>query len=164
VNKHVSMARLLAVLLLWAASPAGAQTPEQWTEWGERVHGGFGSLIAYGIRVGNDALARLGAERREVTVEYTDGPATPCACALDGVAIAVSASLGQRTMKLMEARTEAGLLARIKFTSKKTGQSLTYELPMSAMPVMGAINKDVPVGQRWAAVAKLDPGTLYTVR
>ena len=37
----------LAALLMCA--PLKAQTPEQWTQWGTVVHGGFGSLIAYGI-------------------------------------------------------------------------------------------------------------------
>ena len=140
-----------------------AQTNEQWVEWGDRVHGGFGSLIAYGVLIGNDSLVRLNAQRRDVTVEYTDGANTPCACVLDGIAIAVSASLGQRTMKLNEFRTEDGLLARIKFTNKKTSQSIAYELPMSVMPLMAAINKDYESSKRLEAVQKINPSLLYQV-
>jgi len=44
----------------------------QWVEWGDRVHGGFGSLIALGVRLGNDALVQLKAQRREVLLEGRD--------------------------------------------------------------------------------------------
>jgi len=49
----------LAIVLALTAPAAHAQTPEQWVQWGERVHGGFGSLIALGIRVGLDAPAAV---------------------------------------------------------------------------------------------------------
>ena len=155
---------IVTVTLATLAQSSHAQTNEQWVEWGDRVHGGFGSLIAYGVLIGNDSLVRLNAQRRDVTVEYTDGANTPCACVLDGIAIAVSASLGQRTMKLNEFRTEDGLLARIKFTNKKTSQSVLYELPMSAMPLMAAINKDYEPNKRLEAVQNLKPSLLYSIK
>ncbi|QYO62444.1 hypothetical protein [Leptolyngbya sp. 7M] len=34
------------------------ETPDQWVELGRRVHGGFGSYIALGIRIGLDAMQR----------------------------------------------------------------------------------------------------------
>ena len=155
---------LLSVSILFISSSSFAQTHEQWTEWGERVHGGFGSLIALGIVVGNDSLVRLNAQRRDVTVEYTDGNNSPCACVLDGITISVSASLGQRTIKLNDYRTEDGLLARIKFTNKKTNQSIVYELPMSVMPMMANINKDYAPNKRLEAVLKLNPNSLYSIK
>lgn len=154
--------KMLVVLVLTAhIQSANAQTPQQWVEWGDRVHGGFGSLIAYGIRVGLDAMNRLGAERRELVVEYTDGPQTPCACVLDGIAIAVSASLGQRTLTLDPNRTAPGLLAKVTITHKKSGRKLTYVLPQSALPLMQAINRDEKGVGRFEAVMKLDAGLLY---
>jgi formylmethanofuran dehydrogenase subunit E len=63
-----------------------------------RVHGGFGTPIALGIRVGQDAQKRLDAGRRELEVTRFDRPATPCACVADGVTIAVSSSPGQGTL------------------------------------------------------------------
>jgi len=56
------------LVLIGNATSAGAQTREQWIEWGERVHGGFGTLIALGIRVGQDAQKRLDAGRRPMAV------------------------------------------------------------------------------------------------
>lgn len=155
---------LICTALSMACLAANSQTNEQWTEWGDRVHGGFGSLIAYGVVIGSDSLVRLNAQRRDVAVEYTDGPMTPCACVLDGIAIAVSASLGQRTMKLNEYRTEEGLLARVKVTNKKTSQSVVYELPLSVMLLMAAINKDFSPSKRLEAVQRLNPSELYSVK
>ena len=155
---------LICTALLMVCLISKSQTNEKWTEWGDRVHGGFGSLVAYGVVIGNDSLVRLNAQRRDVIVEYTDGPMTPCACVLDGIAIAVSASLGQRTMKLNEYRTEEGLLARVKITNKKTNQLVVYELPMSVMPLMATINKDYEPSKRLEAVQRLNQSVLYSVK
>lgn len=154
---------LLAATLTLAAPTAHAQTAEQWVDWGDRVHGGFGSLIALGIRVGLDASQRLGAERRELSVQYTDGPQTPCPCVVDGIAIAVSASLGQRTLQLDPERTAPGLLARVTFTHRKSGRTLTYELPQTVLPVMQAINRDEKGVGRYEAVMRLEPASLFRV-
>ena len=159
--KRFSTAASLAGLL--TCLPVQAQTPEQWTQWGTVVHGGFGSLIAYGIRVGEDALKRLKAEKRDVTVEYADNPAAPCACVVDGVSIAVTASLGQRSLKLSDSPAPSHLLGRVTFTHKDSKQALVYELPWSALTVMGEINSRWPPGQRYEAVMKLDADRLYTV-
>ena len=128
------MTALVGALTL--AVPAHAQSDAQWTEWGARVHGGFGSLIAYGVVIGQDALQRLHAQRRELSVHYVDGPQTPCACVLDGVSVAVSASLGQRTLVLDEQRAEPGVLARIRFTRRDNGATVEYELPQAMLARM----------------------------
>lgn len=91
---------VIVLALFFSVQNANAQSPQQWVEWGDRVHGGFGSLIAYGIRIGLDAMDRLDADRRELDVVYTDGPRSPCPCIVDGIAIAVSASVGQRTLSI----------------------------------------------------------------
>jgi FmdE protein associated with molybdenum formylmethanofuran dehydrogenase len=75
------------VVLLSLVIPARAETPEEWVKLGARVHGGFGSFIPVGIRIGLDALERLGAKPREVTVTFYDSDKAPCACIADGVAI-----------------------------------------------------------------------------
>jgi len=154
---------LVALALAFQVQAAHAQTPQQWVEWGDRVHGGFGSLIAYGIRIGLDAMERLGAKRRELVVHYTDGPQTPCPCVVDGIAIAVSASLGQRTLSLDPNRTAPGLLGKVTITDKKSGRKLTYELPQSALPLMQTINRDEKGVGRYEAVMKLDAALLYRV-
>jgi formylmethanofuran dehydrogenase subunit E len=154
---------LLVAVLALTTQAARAQSPEQWVEWGDRVHGGFGSLIALGIRVGLDAMQRLGVDRRELSVHYTDGPQSPCPCVLDGIAIAVSASLGQRTLSLDTERTASVLLARVTFTHKQSGRKLTYELPQTVLPVMQTINRDEKGVGRFEAVMKLAPASLFRV-
>jgi len=155
-----ALTRLVMVLALGAGS-ARAQAPEQWVEWGDRIHGGFGSLVALGIRIGLDASQRLGAQRRELIVDYTDGPNTPCACVVDGIAIAVSASLGQRTLRLAHARTEEGLLARVVFTHRSHGGSLSYEIPYEVLGLMQDINREEQAAGRFRAVMSIDPARLF---
>lgn len=145
------------------AQGAHAQSPQQWVEWGDRLHGGFGSLIALGIRVGLDAMQRLGAERRELSVHYMDGPQTPCPCVIDGIAIAVSASPGQRTLSLDAERTSPDLLARVAFVHRPSGRKLTYELPLTALPLMQAINRDAKGVERYEAVMRLEAASLFRV-
>jgi hypothetical protein len=79
---------LVAALALTVA--VRAETPDQWIALGSRVHGGFGSFIPVGIRIGLDALQRLDAKPREVTVVHYDSDKAPCACIADGVAIDAS--------------------------------------------------------------------------
>lgn len=45
-----------------------AETPEEWIRLGGRVHGGFGSYIALGIRIGLDAMKRLDTQQRVLKV------------------------------------------------------------------------------------------------
>ena len=49
-------------LLLIGAGAARAETPEQSGELLTRVHGGFGSFLSAGIRIGEDAMQRLDAK------------------------------------------------------------------------------------------------------
>jgi hypothetical protein len=41
------------------ATTTRVETSEEWITLGERIHGGFGSFIPVGIRIGLDALQRL---------------------------------------------------------------------------------------------------------
>jgi hypothetical protein len=63
----------LVVSALLASFPAYAETPEEWIALGARVHGGFGAFIPLGIKIGLDAVHRLNAKPRELTVVYYDG-------------------------------------------------------------------------------------------
>lgn len=153
---------LIAVLAVTTQAPR-AQTPQQWVEWGDRLHGGFGSLVALGIRVGRDAMERLGSERRQLSVHYVDGPQSPCACALDGIALAVSASPGQRTLVLDPERGATGLLARVTFRHRPSGRQLTYEVPQTVLPLMQMINQQATGVGRYEAVMGLDAAMLFRV-
>jgi hypothetical protein len=66
-------------------SAGHAETPEEWIKLGARVHGGFGAFIPAGIRIGLDALERLKAEPRGVTVTFYTGETSPCPCIAGGV-------------------------------------------------------------------------------
>lgn len=65
--------------------PARAETPDEWIKLLTRVHGGFGSFLPVGIRIGEDAMKRLDAKPRELSVLFYQGEGTPCPCAADGV-------------------------------------------------------------------------------
>jgi hypothetical protein len=58
----------LLALALTLPVAASAETPEEWITLGTRVHGGFGSFIPLGIKIGLDAVHRLNAKPRTLTV------------------------------------------------------------------------------------------------
>src|SRR5258708_33313003 len=75
-------------LLLIGAGAARAETPEQWVELLTRVHGGFGSFLPAGIRIGEDAMPRLHAKPRELSVGFYQGEGAPRTRPADGVMLA----------------------------------------------------------------------------
>ena len=110
--------RRLAVALLAASVTTGfarAETPEEWITLGARVHGAFGAYIPVGIRIGLDALQRLDAKPREVTVLYYDSDKAPCACFADGIALAsrpsAPARCGLRRERRRKGRWQSWLFA-----------------------------------------------------
>jgi len=90
---------LLALAILLPVT-ASAETPEEWITLGARVHGGFGSFISLGVKIGLDAVRRLDAKPRTLTVLYYDSDSSPCACFADGISIATYASVGQGTLTM----------------------------------------------------------------
>jgi hypothetical protein len=64
---------LMVVVLLAAVNglttAARSESPDEWITLGARVHGGFGTFIPVGIRIGLDALQRLNAKAREMFVQ-----------------------------------------------------------------------------------------------
>lgn len=117
---------LVLVLLAPSGVRAESPTPEQWIDWGQRVHGGFGVLTAIGIRIGLDAQARLEGERRQFDVTYFHGPLAPCPCIADGLIVVLSASPGQRTLRVVEEATAPGYYAEILIRQRRTGEELRY--------------------------------------
>jgi len=102
---------LVAALLVCLPLTSRAETPGEWIALGARVHGAFGSFIPLGIKIGLDAVNRLNAKPRELTVVYHDGTASPCACFADGIAIATYASVGQRTLVIAPEKAPDSALA-----------------------------------------------------
>lgn len=136
--------------------PVRAETPDEWITLGRRVHGGFGAFIPTGIRIGLDAVARLKAKPRELTVTYYDSDKAPCACVADGIMIATTSSPGQRSLVVAPEKAPAGLMAMIVIRHRTTGATLRYKVADSWMPKLAEWNKTLDERGRYDAVMKAD--------
>jgi formylmethanofuran dehydrogenase subunit E len=143
---------LLAIAFTAWCATANAETPEEWIALGARVHGAFGSFIPLGIKIGLDAVNRLTAKPRELTILYYDSDASPCACFADGIAIATYASVGQRTLTIAPEKAPPGMAAVIIIRPRQGGASLKYAIPMSALAKLGPMNNDLDPRGRYDAV------------
>ena len=112
-------AGVLAFPLMMCGSSSNAETPDEWVALGARVHGAFGAFIPVGIKIGLDAVKRLNAKPRELTVLYYDSDSSPCACFADGIAIATYASVGQRTLTISPEKAPAGDVAVVNQKRKR---------------------------------------------
>src|SRR5215831_18298756 len=154
--------RLFAALLLCLPLTARAETPEEWIALGARVHGAFGAFIPLGIKIGLDALDRLNAKPRELTVLYYDSDASPCACFADGVAIATQASVGQRTLTIASEKAPAGYAAVIVIQPRQGGPGFKYSIPVLVLGRLSTMNKDLDPRGRYDAV--MTAGGLFEVQ
>ena len=154
--------RLFFAVLLIVSGAAGAETPDEWVTLLTRVHGGFGSFLPVGIRIGEDAMKRLNAKPRELSVVFQQGEGTPCPCAADGVGLAVYASPGQGSLQVASEKSPPGTFAVVTIRPRKGGEGLKYSVPMSVMPKLGQINSTIQnPRERYDAVMAI--GDLYTV-
>jgi hypothetical protein len=151
-----AMKTLIISLLLSLPLSARAETPDEWVALGARVHGGFGSFVPLGIRIGLDAVQRLNANPRELTVIYYDSDASPCACFADGIAIATYASVGQRTLAIASDKAPPGDAAVIIIRPRQGGPGFKYTIPMAALAKLGPMNKDLDPRGRYDAVMAAD--------
>jgi formylmethanofuran dehydrogenase subunit E len=147
---------IFAVLLLALPFQANAESPDEWIALGTRVHGGFGAFIPLGIKIGLDAVKRLDAKPRELSVLYYDSDSSPCACFADGIAIATYASVGQRTLTIASEKAPAGDAAVIVIRPRKGGAGFKYTIPMSALATLGPMNKNLDPRGRYDAVMATD--------
>lgn len=159
--------RLLAALAMFTALPWHVEAHEvsskDWITAGERVHGGYGSLIALGVRIGLDARERLSAQPRDLDVTYFDGEKTPCACIVDGILIATSASPGQGSLRVSPERAPAGAFGTALIRHRKTGAAVRYTVPPSAFPKLAAINREQDAKGRHEAVMAAEASSWFTV-
>jgi formylmethanofuran dehydrogenase subunit E len=151
----------IAAMLGVMPATARAQSPEEWITLGARVHGGFGAFIPVGIRVGLDALERLKAGPREVTVVYLDNDKAPCACIVDGIMLATVASPDQRTLQIATEKAPPGVLAVVTVRHRKTGEAVQYTIADSWLPKLGEWNKMLDPRGRYDEVMKAEG--LFTV-
>lgn len=131
-------------------------TPEQWIDWGQRVHGGFGVLIAAGIRIGLDAQSHLNATRRQMRVTFYDSDIAPCPCLADGIIVAVSASPGQRTLIMSDEKAGEGWYAEILFEHRSSGEQVRYCVRPEAMFAFNEVQRQPDFRLRFDAVMGVD--------
>jgi formylmethanofuran dehydrogenase subunit E len=167
VRKAATLVQLALVMTLAnAISCAHGETPEEWVKLLSRVHGGFGSFLPVGTQIGEDAMKRLDAKPRELSVLFYQGEGTPCPCAADGVMLAVGASPGQGTLQIAPEKAPPGAFAVVVIRPRKGGDGIRYTVPMSLMPKLVEINKTIqdPLARYAAVVALPDLFSVETVK
>jgi len=152
---------LFALLVILGSPPASAQTPEQWIAIGTQVHGGFGTYIVLGIRIGQDALKVLEAKPRELDVTLVNGPKAPCPCIIDGVMIATSASPGQGTLRVAPESAAADELGIVVVRHQTTGRTVRYVIPASSAFKLAEWNKTLDPKGRFEAVMQEPEQALF---
>lgn len=157
-------ALICIVSLLGSPAVTYAETPNQWVKLGARVHGGFGSYIALGIRIGLDAMHRLEAQRRDLDVTYYNGAAAPCPCVVDGIMIATVATPGQNSLRVESVASPPDTFGVAEIRHKGTGQVLRYVIPASARLLLDDWNRDTTGRQRYDAVMSAEESELFSVQ
>jgi len=148
LNTCLAVLAMAGVML----APARAESPDDWIKLGTRVHGGFGAFIPAGIRIGLDALERLRAEPRGVSVTFYSGERSPCPCIADGVMLATQASPGQGTVQVAAEKAPAGLLAVVVVRDRKSGRGVRYSVKDTWMARIADWNKALDPMGRYQAV------------
>lgn len=139
------------------------ETPDQWVELGQRVHGGFGSYIALGIRIGLDAMQRLNATPRTLDVTYYSGAIAPCPCVADGIMIATTSTPGQNLLRVAATASPQGTFGMAEIRDRETGKMLRYTIPATARTHLDAWNRDTTGRQRYDAVMNASEELLFSV-
>lgn len=148
---------IVAAIAAASALPASAQqTPEEWITLGRRVHGGFGTFIPVGIRIGQDAMKRLEAGPRDLAVTYFDSDKAPCACVSDGIMIATTASPGQRSLSISPQKAPEGAMAMAVIRHKRTGKSFRYTVAEKWLLQLAQWNKTLDEHGRYDEVMKAE--------
>lgn len=157
-----------ATFIPWAiaqtlASPVSSHSTREWVMLGEALHGGFGTHIAVGVRIGEDALRVLKSQRRGVEVIVTEGRNAPCACVADGVALAVSASPGQRSLTVLPKSQDASFLALVEIRNRASGDVVVYRIPESAMEPLLKMNMGASPEDRFERVMGMPVSQLFSL-
>jgi formylmethanofuran dehydrogenase subunit E len=133
----------LLVLALLIPATGHAESKEEWINLGARIHGAFGPFIPVGIRIGLDAVDKLKAGPRGLTVTYYSGTNPPCPCIADGIMIATQASPGQATLQISPDKAPDGAMAVIVIKNRKTGEGVKYTIADEWLPkILGWIKSD----------------------
>lgn len=141
-----------------------SETPDQWIDLGQRVHGGFGSYIALGIRIGLDAMQQLKAEPRQLNVTYYSGMTASCPCVADGIMIATVSTPGQNLLQVATTPSPEGTFEVAEVRDPKTGKTLRYTIPVTAQAQLDAWNRNTTARQRYDAVNNAPEHTLFSMK
>ena len=152
----------VAFIVVLPTFNAKAETPEEWVQLGERIHGGFGSYIALGIRLGLDAREHLHAGPRELDVTLVEGPASPCPCLADGLMLATAATPGRGTLQVATERAAWDQLAVVIVRKRSSGETLRYLIPDTARAKLDAMNRDMSPVERYTAMMAEPEAHLFT--
>jgi len=150
------------LIFLGAVLPAMAETPEQWVSLGERIHGAFGSYIALGIRIGQDASERLQAKPRDLEVVLIQGPNSPCPCLADGLMLSTYATPGRGTLRIADEKATADQLAIVVVRSKESGETLRYIVPDALRTKLDEWNRKLQPIARYHAMFEQPEAGLFT--
>ena len=159
MNKGLSVgcrALLIALLVGLFSFARAAESASEWISLGTRIHGGFGSFIPVGIRIGNDALRRLEAKPRDLLVTFYGGPMAPCPCIADGVMLSTGSSPGQGTLSIAAEPAPADMLAVLVIKHRASGVSLRYSVAQRWLPSLLGWNKTLDAAGRFAAVMQAE--------
>ncbi len=130
---------------------------------GEAVHGGFGPLIAVGIRLGDDAMKQLGAGPRQLDVTYFAGKAAPCPCVADGIMLVTTASPGQGTLRVSAEAAPEGMHGRVVIRHPRSGRALEYVIPASIESLVNEASRGDP-DRRWTLIMDAPEARIFTRR
>lgn len=147
-------------------SPLGdrsASNRDHYIQLGEAVHGGFGPLIALGIRLGDDAMKVLGAGPRQIDVTYFTGPAAPCPCVADGVMLVSASSPGQGTLRVSAEKAAEGQHGRVLITHRRSGRAVEYVIPAEVEALVKDAMKGGPE-KRWSLIMDAPEARLFSKR
>ncbi len=130
---------------------------------GEAIHGGFGPLIAVGIRLGDDAMKQLGAGPRQLDVTYFTGKGAPCPCIADGIMLVTTASPGQGTLRVSTEAAPEGTHGRVVIRHPRSGRALEYVIPASIDSLVKEASRGDP-DRRWTVIMGAPEERVFTRR
>ena len=98
----------------------------------------------------------MDAKPRELTVVYYDNDKVPCACFLDGIMIATTASPGQRSVTVAPEKAPEGLAAMVVIRHKRTGVAVRYKIPETWLLKLAQWNRTLDERGRYDEVMKAE--------
>lgn len=142
---------------------SASMTADEWIELSQKVHGGFGSYISLGIRIGLDAVNRLDARPRDLDVTYYNSSSAPCLCIIDGIMIATVATPGQNSLRVASTPSGRETLGTVVIRNHRTQQALRYIIPISAQVWLDQWNCDTSERERYELVITAPEADLFAV-